>query len=209
MAERDLFERLQEEWRSLVAETPRSPEASPLALPPERRLPLSRTALLALLEEVRSAWAELRDEVDEELSGRYVNAAWTLEELLAHLASWAAEFRREVAAAARREELPGAIPYAMGVVGPNQWNEEQVEARRGRSLDAVFDEFDRETEALEELVITMGDVELYGPSVFPLAPSGNPAERFRGPAAVIVSSKCLHDRYHLAQIRERLRRFRS
>jgi hypothetical protein len=209
MAERDVLERLREEWRSLLDAQSIRPETTPLALPRERRMPLSRTALLALLEEVRAAWSDLRESVDEELAGRYVNAGWTLKDLLAHLASWATEFRREVAAAARREELDYAIPFAMGVLGPTQWNEEQVAARRDQGLEAIFDEFARETAALEEIVLTIGDGELYAPALFPPAPSGDPAARFRGPAAFIISAKCLHDRHHIEQIRERLTRFRG
>lgn len=210
MAERDAVEKLLfDEWRALVDEAAVRPERSPLALPPERRMPLSRTALLALLAEVRASWSGLRERVDPELGERFVNAAWTLKDLLAHLSSWAAEFRREVEGASRGESFDYAIPYAMAVIGPNAWNEEQVAARRDRDLEQIFEEFESETARLEELVIEMSERELYGPSTFPLAPSGDPSSRWRGPAAILISGKCLHDRYHIAQIKERLRRFRS
>ena len=202
---RDVEARLDLEWRSLLesmAET-----ASPLALPPERRVALSRVALLAQLEEVREEWKVLRGFVNEELSSRFVNAAWTLKDLLAHLASWAREFRREVETVSRGESFDYAIPFAMSVLGPNQWNEVEVQRRRDRGLDAIFEEFEGETARLVEIVISMAEPELLRPAAFPLAPSGDPAERFQVPAGWIIAGKCLHDRYHIAQIRKRLRSF--
>lgn len=207
MAEDAIEKLLEQEWRELVEAMPVGPEASPVTLAPERRMPVSRTALLAQLEEVRADWVDLRERVDAGIASRYVNAAWTLKELLAHLASWAAEFRREVETVARHESFDYAIPYAMAVVGPNAWNEEQVAVRRERSLEELFAEFDEETARLEELVVSIGDRELYGASEFPLAPSGDPSSPWRGPAAILIAGKCLHDRYHVAQIRERLKRF--
>ena len=85
---------LQDAWQELVENQADRP--SPLSLPPDRRMALSQTALFAQLEEVLEAWRALRGRVNEDLSGRYVNAAWTLKDLLAHLASWAREFRVEV-----------------------------------------------------------------------------------------------------------------
>jgi hypothetical protein len=200
--------RLELEWRSLL-EAMSTPERSPLDLPPDRRLALSRVALLAQLEEVREEWSSLQGLIDEETGARFANAAWTLKDLLAHLASWAREFGSEIATVSRNEGFDYAIPFAMSILGPNQWNEREVQARRERTLEEIFREFDEETERLQDLVIEMEDPVLYRPAPFPLAPSGNPTERLPVPPAFLVSGKCLHDRYHFAQIRKLLARFRG
>jgi hypothetical protein len=204
----DIGARLELEWRSLV-EAIEAPARGPLDLPEERRMPLSRAALLAQLEEVREEWKSLQGLVDEETAARFANAAWTLKDLLAHLASWAREFRSEVEASSRQETFDYSIPFAMSVLGPNQWNEREVLARKDRRLEAIFREFDEETNRLQDLVIEMEEALLYGPAPFPLAPSGNPAERLLLPPAFLVSGKCLHDRHHFAQIRKLLGRLRG
>jgi uncharacterized damage-inducible protein DinB len=200
--------RLELEWRSLLEAIAVSGQ-SPLDLPPDRRMAVSRVALLAELEEVRQEWSSLRGLLDEELASRFANAAWTLKDLLAHLASWAREFRSEIAVASRQESFDYAIPFAMSVLGPNQWNEKEVRARKEQSLEEIFREFDEETAGLQNLVIEMKEPVLYRPSPFPLAPSGDPEERLTMPPAFLVSGKCLHDRYHFQQIRKLLERFRE
>jgi DinB superfamily len=194
------------EWRALLERTS-SGHGSPLDLPPERRMALSRMALFAQLEEVREGFRSLTGLVDEELGARFVNGAWTLKDLLAHIASWASEFRREIETVSRHETFDYSIPFAMSVVGPNQWNEVEVEKRRDRDLEEIFDEYDRETARLQEIVLSMDEPELYRGHEFPIAPPGRPEERFRGPSALIVAGKCVHDRYHIAQIRERVARW--
>jgi hypothetical protein len=203
----DIEARLELEWRSLL-EAIEVSGRSPLDLPFERRLALSRVALLAQLEEVREEWRLLRSLIDEELGSRFANAAWTLKDLLAHLASWAREFKSEIEAVSRKKSFDYAIPFAMTVRGPNQWNEREVQARRERSLGEVFREFDEETARLQDLVMEMEEPILYQPAPFPLAPSGNPQERMPIPPALLVSGKCLHDRHHFAQIRKLLERVR-
>lgn len=200
--------RLEREWRALL-ESISDPGRSPLDLPSDRRMAVSRVALLAQLEEVREEWSLLRDLIGEDLGSRFANAAWTLKDLLAHLASWAREFGSEIATVSRKESFEYAIPFAMSVLGPNAWNEKEVQARRERSLGEIFREFDEETAKLEELVLELDAPALYQPVPFPLAPSGNPDERLPVPPAFVISGKCLHDRYHFAQIRKLLERLRE
>lgn len=205
MAKRgDLEARLQREWQERVNAQPFRPERSPLALPPETRFPLRPTALVAELEEVREALGELRQLPLAAYAERYVNAGWTLKDLLAHLASWAGEFRREVETVRRGESFDYEIPFALSVVGPNRWNEEQVLGRRGLSLEEILEEYEAETRRLEELVLEMPEEALYRRAVFPHVPSGEPGARWSATNALVISGKCLHDRYHLAQIRQRL-----
>ncbi len=167
-------------------------------------MPLSPTALFAQLEEVREEWRELRSAIQPGDAARYVNAAWTLKDLVAHVASWAKEFRHEVETVFRGGSFDYAIPYVMTVVGPNEWNEEQVRQRETQSLDVSFDELDAETLRLQELLFEMSEQDLYGPATFPLAPSGDPAAKWKGPSAVIIAGKCEHDRHHIGQLKKRL-----
>jgi len=205
----EVRKQLVREWRALLDRS--SPgRGNPLDSSPERRMALGRIALFAQIEEVREGFRALRDVVvDEELGSRFVNAGWTLKDLLAHIASWADEFRREIETVSRHESFDYSIPFAMSVMGPNQWNAAEVEKRRDRSLEEIFDEYDRESARLQEIVLSMGEPELYRGQEFPVAPSGRPEERWRGPSAFIVAAKCMHDRYHIGQIRERLARWRK
>lgn len=201
------FEQLLEnEWRTLLAgvEVAADVLPSPLALPVSRRMPLSPIALFARLEEVREGWVALRAAIRPDDDERYVNAAWTLRDLVAHVASWAKEFRHEVETVVSGGSFDYAIPYVMTVMGPNEWNEQQVRARDFQSLDASFDELDAETVRLQELVLEISEEQLYGPAAFPLAPSGDPNATWKGPSAFIVAAKCEHDRHHIAQIKKRL-----
>ena len=199
-------ELLVNEWRALLASLEDALEVapSPLALPAARRLPLSPKALFAQLEEVREEWRALRSAIQPGDAERYVNAAWTLKDLVAHVASWAKEFRHEVETVLRGGSFDYAIPYVMTVVGPNEWNEEQVRQRETQSLDESFDELDAETVRLQELLFEMSEQDLYGEATFPLAPSGDPAAKWKGPSAVIIAGKCEHDRHHIGQLKKRL-----
>jgi hypothetical protein len=201
--------RLEREWRELLSLASGAVSASPLDLPPERRKALSRVSLLAQLEEVREDFRALRGLVDADVGGRFINAGWTVKDLLAHAASWAREFRVEVETVLRNERFDYVIPFAMSVIGPNEWNEREVQARRPRSVAEIFEEFDEETAKLQELVLAMSDEDVFRGAEFPLSPSGDPSQLLQGPLGFIVAGKCFHDRHHIAQIRERLTRFRG
>ncbi len=196
-------ELLVNEWRELLASL-EEVAPSPVALPEARRMPLSPTALFAQLEEVREEWRALRSAIQPGDTERYVNAAWTLKDLVAHVASWAKEFRHQVETVFRGGSFDYAIPYVMTVVGPNEWNEEQVRQRETQSLEDSFDELDAETVLLQELLLVMTEQNLYGPATFALAPSGDPAVKWKGPSAVIIAGKCEHDRHHIGQLKKRL-----
>jgi hypothetical protein len=96
----------------------------------------------------------------------------------------------------------------MTVIGPNEWNEQQVRARDSQSLNASFDELDAETVRLQDLLFEMSKEQLYGPAAFPLAPSGDPSATWKGPSAFIVAAKCEHDRHHIALLKKRLAAWR-
>ena len=202
MASASIHDERRREWQELLASLPPGRVNSPRwfsATGPVRSL--SATELFAELEEVLSIWQELRAAPLREFAGRFVTSAWTLKDLLAHLASWAGEFRREVEMAAGGQAFDYAIPYALSVIGPNQWNQVEVEKRAEKSLDEIFQEFETETTRLQDLVIELSEPALASESEFPLAPSGDPAALWRGNSAQIVLMKCVHDRYHMGRIR--------
>lgn len=198
MRDRALLLALRREWSGLEARPGAAGPAFRRAGPP---FPTTGPGLFAELEDVLALWRGLRKAGLSRHARRYVNAGWTLKDLLAHLASWAGEFRRQVETIAEGREFDYAIPFALSVIGPNQWNEEQVEARRSLSLTAILEQFEDETRRLQDLVLTLPREALLRPAILPLAPSGDPRSPVPGNIALVASAKCTHDRYHLAQIR--------
>ncbi len=198
MRERALLHELERDWDAL-ARGLRAVEPAPRAGGPP--FPTTGAGLFAELEEVLHLQRELRRARPARHARRFVNAGWTLRDLLAHLASWAAEFRRQVETIAAGREFDYAIPFALSVMGPNQWNEEQVQERRSLGFRAVLDQLEDETRRLQGLVLAMPREMLLKPAMLPAAPSGDPRSRMRGNIAIVVSGKCSHDRYHLGQIR--------
>jgi hypothetical protein len=197
----DLVREMAGEWKTLVAGLAPLPEVHPLRRPREARVPMSPAALLAELEDVRRSWnVLLRSPKVKRRQDRYLSTHWTLKELLAHLASWAGEFRHEIERTLRGDTFDYVIPFALSAMGPGEWNQREVDKRRELSLTAIREEFDRETRGLEELLLEAPPERLFRRATFPLAPSGNPASLWSGPPALIVAGKCVHDRHHLAQI---------
>jgi hypothetical protein len=201
--DRALLKTLTSEWSALEERQSEAlPAWRPAAGPP---LPVSPVALHAQLEEIVAAFEALRPQL-RRYAGRYVTSAWTLKDLVGHLASWATEFRHEVQTVAGGGRFDYAIPFALNVIGPNEWNAKAAERQRPVPLDDLVEQFLRETRRLQELVLELPPPALYGEATFPLAPSGDASQPFRGSIAMIVLGKCSHDGYHLGRIREFLRR---
>jgi uncharacterized damage-inducible protein DinB len=200
MPEPTLPRELSREWEALV----RGPDAGPAFRPGGPPFPTTAAGLFAELEEVLLLWRELRAQPLERHARRFVNAAWTLQDLLAHLASWAGEFRREVDTLAEGREIDYAIPFALSVIGPNEWNEAEVERRKALSLADVLDQFEEETRRLQDVVLTLSPAQILETATLPAAPGGHPESRIKGNIAIVVSGKCTHDRYHIGQIRQRV-----
>ena len=197
MADDPVMRQLEREWEQALD------RLSAFVSRPRRRGPPDVTVIVAELEDVRLQWAELRASgVLAQYAGRYITAEWTLRDLLAHMASWSTEFDREVETVARGERFDYAIPFAMSVMGPNQWNQVEVDRRRERSLDEILDEFESRLRRLEEQVLALPPETLYAEAQFPMAPTGDPAARSRGSIAQITLVRCGHDRYHLERIRQ-------
>lgn len=207
MPDRALLTEMSREWEALRARLATEERAAPKEAGPP--FPVSPTALYAQLEEVLYSWRDLGAGRLQRAQGRYVNGAWTLKDLLGHLASWATEFRREVETVAAGGSFDYAIPFALSVIGPNEWNARAAETRRPQTLGAIRAAFETETRRLQELVLELPPAVLYGPADFPLAPTGDPSVPFRGNVAQIVLGKCEHDSYHLGQIRRWLERLEN
>jgi hypothetical protein len=111
-----------------------------------------------------------------------------------------------VETAARGDAFDYAIPFALSVIGPNEWNAVEVGKRRPDSLTAVLEEYDAEIDRLEALVLELPEEALSRTQPFPLAPSGDPAALWSGSAGEIVLAQTMHQRYHLGQVRRWLER---
>jgi Mycothiol maleylpyruvate isomerase N-terminal domain len=196
MPEPSVLRALVGEWQEIVSR-PDSGRPFRRGGPP---FPTTAAGLFAELEEVLLLWRELRTMPLRRHARRFVNAAWTLRDLLAHLASWAAEFRREVETAAAGREPDYAIPFALSVMGPNEWNQAEVESRRSLSLAEVLDQFETETRRLQDVVLALSPPQILRLETLPAAPSGDPAARMKGNVAIVVAGKCRHDRYHIGMI---------
>lgn len=201
--DRALLKGLASEWAAIEERLGRDlPSWRPVAGPP---LPVSPVALFAQLEDVLDVFASIKAPAVRH-AARYVTSAWTLKDLLGHLASWATEFRHEVQTIAAGGSFDYSIPFALSVLGPNEWNARAAERQRPVPLEDILEEFERETRRLQELVLELPAPALYGEASFPLAPSGDPQQPMRGSIAMILLGKCLHDLYHLGRIHDFLRR---
>lgn len=201
MPERALTARIASEWKALVGRTGAEAPSRPEWLVPGRPVfPARPMALYAQLEEILALWAELRTAPLARYADRFITSSWTLKDLLGHLASWAAEFRREVETMARGGAFDYAIPYALSVMGPNAWNAVEVEEQRPLSLEAILDQFEEQTGRLQDLVLAVPEDRLFAPAPSPLAPSGDPQATIQASIAQIVLGKCMHDRHHLGRI---------
>ncbi|MFQ5695614.1 MAG: maleylpyruvate isomerase N-terminal domain-containing protein, partial [Terriglobia bacterium] len=129
MPKAELQNELAREWQELLASLPPERTTAPRWLFLEHRIHRpGPAALFAELEEVRLAWEGLHaSPALEKYAERFINPGWTLKDLLAHLASWASEFRRQVETVARGEAFDYAIPYALSALGPAQWNQVEVD----------------------------------------------------------------------------------
>ena len=199
MSEPNILERLHREWEGQIASLP---GARPAALRPGPELRAhTPQAVFAELEDARLRWTEITGDLrTARYLDRVATSRWTLRELLSHMASWAAEFRRELEMAARGDDFDYVIPGVLTPVGPTEWNEKLLDERRGRVLGAIIEEFDAETQAMQDLILGLPDEALAQPSIFPLSPTGELADRFRGSILQIASMKSMHDCYHLSRI---------
>lgn len=209
-SESRVLELLQADWQALTSAMPARPEATVLLLPPEQRQPLRPLALFSELEDVREMWQRMTAAPDlAQFAGRRINTRWSLKDLLGHLSYWAGEFEAEVRTAAEDRAFDYAIPGVLTEKGPTEWNEKEVVKRRDATLESIFAEYNRATEALQELVLALPEPKLFSERAFPYSPTGDPTEVWHGPTAMVAFFKCGHDRYHFAQIEKWLAKQRG
>jgi hypothetical protein len=200
MTDLDVERALLEEWDTFVASG--RPDADLAVTLQEGRSRISRPMILAELEEVLLGMADLRRALA--VHGRAdlpVTNEWTMKDVVAHLASWATEFRHEIDVVARHAAFDYLITFVPRV-GPTAWNAREVERRRGRPLDDLFAEYTTETERLQDLALTLDDDVLYTPAELPQTSDGRAENRWRVPLADLMLMKCWHDRYHLERLHQ-------
>jgi len=165
---------------------------------------ITRPVLWAELEDVRLAFAEVHAALDDESkAGALATTAWSVKDLVAHLASWATEFKRQMETVAARQPFDYLITFTPRV-GPTEWNAREVGRRRSRSLDASFRELDAATADIQELALSLPDDLLFTAAELPQTPDGTAENRWRTRLADLMLMKCWHDRYHLGRLRELL-----
>jgi hypothetical protein len=204
MIDMSVYSKLQDEW-GLLTSKDSSGEMANLDwsfIHDQERVPRA-TILFAELEDTRELWRELLGMVElESYSDRFITPAWTIKDMVAHITSWASELRYQAETAAQGQTFDYAIPYALSIIGPNEWNQREVEKRRNLSLGDVLQELDVQSANLEDLVLDLPEADLQTERQFAMAPNGDPSTRWKGTISQIILLKCSHERYHLDRIRQ-------
>jgi hypothetical protein len=159
----------------------------------------SRVAIMAELEDVRLLIEELREgyALPERKAAR-VTSAWSALDVIAHLASWAAETRREAESLLAGERLDYIIHFEREG-GPRAWNHREVEARAARGLGELIDELNDETTRLIDLVIDAPRRSLESVVELPRT-LGEPPQRWVMPLGAMILASCWHSRLHLRRL---------
>ena len=196
----DIERELTNEWADLIgAPQPSAADMRARATTPR----VSKSMLSAALDDVLFRFGELTPEAGRRAS-HPITSMWTAKDLIAHMASWAAEFVRQVDVASRGEPFAYTIHFPMPA-GPTAWNHREVERRATQSFDESEREFTDETTRLRELVIALPDDVLSRRTAFPLSPDGRVESRWQVRLADLTLMKTDHDVYHLGRIERWLR----
>lgn len=202
MTPEDLHDRLIGEWQQAATSMPRVTAAQVA----ERAAPehASRVAVLAELEDLHLSFVELHELMrSRPVAGVRATSRCDVRDVVAHLASWAMETRRE----AETLLAGGGFDYTIHFEregGPRAWNQREVDARARRTPAELFDELDRETMRTMELMIEASDEAFRAVAALPRT-SGDPAEPWRMPLGAMVLMSCWHARLHLRPLEQLLR----
>ena len=205
MNELDVERTLNDEWHTFVDTGQPNPDLAVTTVE-ARGNRITRPVLWAELEDVRLAFAELHAALDEESKAdALATTLWSVKDVVAHLASWATEFKRQIETVAARAAFDYLITFTPRV-GPTEWNARELDRRRAMSLDDRFRELDAATVRIQELALSLPDDLLFTAAELPQTPDGRPESRWRTRLADLMLMKCWHDRYHLDRLQEVLRR---
>lgn len=201
MTESEIEQRLHRAWTGMLGyvDRERLGELEPVVLHRTHVTPLQ---LFAELGHVRLEVAELIGSADvQTLADEMTTSHWRVKDVVAHLASWATEFRSEVETVARG----GAFDYLIiftPKIGPTDWNHREVHRREEQAMHDSAVEFDAETKRLQDFVLAVSHDLLFQSAQLPQTSDGTPAGRWRMSPADLILAKCQHDRYHLERIRD-------
>jgi hypothetical protein len=205
MNELDVERTLNDAWHTFVDTGQPNPDLAVTTVE-ARGNRITRPVLWAELEDVRLAFAELHAALDEESKvDAPATTLWSVKDVVAHLASWATEFKRQIETVAARATFDYLITFTPRV-GPTEWNARELDRRRAMSLDDRFRELDAATARIQELALSLPDDLLFTAAELPQTPDGRPESRWRTRLADLMLMKCWHDRYHLDRLQEVLRR---
>ena len=94
----------------------------------------SRAAVIAEIKDLRITLAELRASIDRSgAAQRRATTLWTINDVIAHLASWAAETGREAETILAAEAFDYTIHFDREG-GARTWNQREVERRAAKTL---------------------------------------------------------------------------
>lgn len=194
----DIGKQLAAEWAALGKALAPSLPGNPRAL---LAGPVRGTLLFAELEDVRRAWEEMRRSPGIRAeAGRLVTSRWTLRDLLAHVASWASEFRGEAETILGGGTIGYEIYFHPGA-GPTEWNHARVAERKSQTLGELFGELDVATRRLQELVLRAPADRLSAAAKFAPVIGVEHAPLVRS-LAELAGARCFHDRHHMGRITE-------
>jgi uncharacterized damage-inducible protein DinB len=195
----DVERTLNDEWQTFVDAGQPNPDLVVTTVE-ARGNRITRPMLWAELEDVRLAFAELHAALDEESKAELpATTLWSVKDVVAHLASWATEFARQIEMVATHMPFEYLITFTPRV-GPTEWNAREVDRRRAMSLDDRFRELDAATGRIQELALSLSDDLLFTAAELPQTPDGRPENRWRTRLADLMLMKCWHDRYHLERV---------
>lgn len=132
----------------------------------------NRSQLVEMLEHARLfLQAATSGLANDRLEGEPVNGVWTVRDIVAHLVGWERELHEEARAVVRRN---GAVfTYTIDSAHDwKEWNAQQVELRKGKSVGQVFLELEQVQLAVIEWVRGLPESRLHHEASYPWGGKG-------------------------------------
>jgi len=182
---------LHHDWYQLLGQII-APATPPLRLRP----PTLWIQLEDLLLQWRELWTSEWFAADQ---GQLITSEWTLKDLIAHVASWAGEFRSQAEILAGGNGVGYRILFDE-VGGPRSWNAEKVEMRRSQSLEELISEIDRETVRFQDRLFEVAIPALLTERPIGIVAAAAPGQPWIRSIAGLVEMRCFHERHHMTRI---------